>query len=538
MKVPVYQPQIRYEKAQAQQVMLARPLREASGKKEWTDAASAAGLLQGVYEWPAAVNRAIDAFGASGQNWQSEWEKLQQRVSGKKAGAVASSAAAAKSFSAFSSEPKAAPSSAGAEEQTAAGGGFSSPARLQQLRFAREEAFSPSTEVASVGMQMQSQKSAAARLDEQFLSLLSSSEVAADGAEHTLAQDYVVLRREVENLEQKATRARAQQNWQAGTSAFIQTAALIRTPRALEEYIQANINSAAEEARAMGVQAQEWAGQSQMLRRQAVRHNVEAALEAGEADRAEKVYRHFLEQLSLPQRDLLQRKILARRADLLGEKIWPAARQACVDGEGNIDKKALKDFVSAQASKEEAGFQQELTETLTARLQQSRLQDMRRRAAGYERLLAEAEQADMASLMGQEVFSAQDFEGNCKALRLYQRAPQKRSSAVLFNRLQQGVLAGKNQDKEIENALESGELSAPDYWRLKARSLRAQSGTSDARSRLLAQALERFCRQNELSAQQSQEVQYFVFTAADNVEAQINAACAVKQLFLLQESKK
>ncbi len=536
MRVPVYQPHISYQQTLARNVRLAQPLREASGRKEWTDLQSIAGLMESAYALPTALNQTAEAFASSQNQWEKEWAEVSRKISGptqaKRQESAAEQIKAASAVSGKQEQAQKASWQAKAETKNA----FSSAARAQQLRFARDEVFS-STPAAVSGAEAGANTSAVERLDEKFISLFSEEAQVPGAAESLLAQDYVILRQEIENLEDKSRRFQAQQNIQQGAASFVQTAALVRTPRALENYMQDNLASAAQEARRAGIEEKEWKAKSQMLLRQAVRHNVEAALEAGEADRAEKMYRHFSSRLLPQEQTLLQHKLTSRRADLLAEKLWPAARQLCTDEKGRIDEKSLASFTTQHTTEEDKDFQQELSSCLQARLAQSYRRDLLHRAAGYQRLLHTTATEDLACLMLGDEFSAQDLYSNRLALHRLQCAPQQSSSAPVFNRLYQAILSGQADENATEKALRDGALSARDYWRLKKHTALAQAAETDGRARLLCQALTRFCRQNELSAQESEEVRYFVFTAGESVPEQIQAAHTVKNIFLLQENK-
>ena len=528
MKVPVYQNQISYEKAHASNVLLARPLREASGSKGWMDVTSAAGVLGGLYALPGAVNRTVNAFGAAQKEWEKEWADLQEKIAGKN-----------KPRQKTAPSQAAGPSAAGADDGTAENvGKFSSPLRSRLLQFAREKAFETALEPTEQSRASGAQ-TALQRLDENFAWLSGGlSDASTPQKDNLLTQDYTLLRREVQELEEKSRRTQEQENIRQGAYSFVQTAALVPTPRALESYMQSNLSAAAQEARSAGVGEKQWQQQSRALRWQAVRHNVEAALEAGQTERAQSVYRHFAKELPSQQQELLAHKLTARQADMLGEKLWPAARAACTGEQGETEEKALAEFARRAAPRQTPAFQQQLADALNARLAQSRSLELRRRRAGYERLLAAPQGADLTALMKDDAFSTADFETNCRALRQWQQTANKQSSAAVFNRLHQGLLNGKLNEKELEKSLQSGELSAPDFWRLKARSCAAQAGDYDARVRLLEQGLALFCRRQELTPQQSDELRYFVFTSSEDVAQQIQAAQTAKQLFLLQENKK
>lgn len=490
MKVPVYQPSQAYRAAYAQNVALARPTQASSRSKKWTDLAQVSRLVQNV----AGAVQTLQGKDAS------------QPAAGDSPAPIQGSSAPA---------------------QDKAATAFSAPARQEQLNFARTQAFAPQTQ--------QEQKTPLEKLDENFLQMLPPS--ADEGEEDLLTQDYTVLRREVQHLQERAISQTRQANLSRAESAFIETAAMVRTPQALEQYVNSNLTALKKETQADASQ-QATPARIQALYAQAVGHNVEAALQAGETAQAKAVYQHFAGKLSQTQGALLGRKISAREADLQGQALWPAARQACSGADGSIHEQALKDFVLEHTPQKDEAYRQDLQDALQARLRAGQRKDLRRKAAGYRLLAQSTDTQDIAVLMGQDMFDAQDFENNQQALRRMQSRPQQASSAETFTRLQRMIWDGQNPDEQAASALKSGQLSAADYWRLKARSASARADGTDARERLLSHALEGFCRQEGLTPQQSREVQYYVFSADGDWQARLQAAHTVRQIFKLQENEK
>ena len=285
MRVPVYQPSVAYRRAYAQNVQLAKPLLAASGKKEFSDLQSAAGVMQGIYELPGFLNRTADAYEESKDRWKDAWGELKTRFEEGNRSVYLEKYPERR-------RPEDGPASADtAAPEAAQGQGFSSPRRGDQLRFAREKAFASGGE--------NEPENPVRRLDEYF----ARSAAQSGGGEGLLAQDYVVLRREVSALQDKRRQNRARENLQQGENTFVQTAALVRTPRALEAYINSNLSAAQDESRAAGLDEKQSRLRRQALRRQAVRHNVEAALQSGETQQAEAVYKHFAPRLDAEEQD-------------------------------------------------------------------------------------------------------------------------------------------------------------------------------------------------------------------------------------------
>ena len=519
MRVPVYQPSVAYRRAYAQNVQLAKPLLAASGKKEFSDLQSAAGVMQGIYELPGFLNRTADAYEESKDRWKDAWGELKTRFEEGNRSVYLEKYPERR-------RPEDGPASADtAAPDAAQGQGFSSPRRGDQLRFAREKAFASGGE--------NEPENPVRRLDEYF----ARSAAQSGGAEGLLAQDYVVLRREVSALQDKRRQNQARENLQQGENTFVQTAALVRTPRALEAYINSNLSAAQNEGRAAGLDEKQSRLRRQALRRQAVRHNVEAALQSGETQQAEAVYKHFAPRLDAEEQGLLQRKITARKADLLAEKLWPQARAECTAKNGKPDEVKLRRFARGAAEGENETFARDLEGALKARLAESRRSDLRRRAQAYRSLSAADPQSDVTPLLQEGCFDAEEFERNQEVLRRRQSAPDKMSLPAAFNRLQEHITDGTLKENELDEAFDAGELSAADYWRLQARAAAAEADGVSPQAKVFSQALAHFCRRNGLNEQESAQVHYAVFSAGETMEEQLAAARQVKQLFLLQESK-
>lgn len=507
MRIPVYQQSVGYQKAYAQNVALAQPTRQSMGKNKWSDWATAGDVMQSLYQLPFAAKRTAQTY----KNASQAFEEV-----------LATQPAAPADAAAHAAAP--------AQAETATP--FSSAKRQEQLSFARGQAWQPA---AAEKNAQTKEKSAVEKLDENFAGLISADFNTAN--EDLLAQDYVILRREMQNLQNKETRRQQQENWRQGAGAFVQTAALIRTPKALEEYINNNISAAQKEAAQNGLEGAQ-KEQLNTLYTQAVRHNVQAALQSGETEQAQAVYSHFAKRLSPQESDLLVRKITAREADQKAQALWPAARQSCVEKDGSINQDKLAAFAAQNSAQKSEDSRQDLQQALRAQLQAQQHKDWRRRAQGYRRLISGLSAGeDLAALMEEDGFDRQEFEQNQQALRLYQAQPEKTSSAPVFNRLQRLIWQGKNPQKELSQALQKGELSAPDYWRLKARNASAQADGTDVREVFLSAALDKFFKEEQLDTQTAQQISHFVFSSAGDWQQQLAAARTVRQIFQLQESK-
>lgn len=528
MRIPTYQKQVPYRAAYARDVHLAGPVKEASGKKEWADAASAAGVLSGVYELPQMLNRTLDAYEKGNDGWKAAWGELNKRArEGNRS-----------VYESKQPKPKTAPKKPRGRGYLGmeAGGGFSSPLRGELLDFSREKAFETPAQSAAAPADP------VGRLDEYFgqtvQNIYSGGENAAE--EDLLSQDYAVLRREVQKLKDKSDQEALKEQFNRGAGSFVQTAALVSTPRALEQYIRANLDAAGADARRSGLDAAQWRAQRETLQAQAVRHNIEAALEAGETPQAEAVYNHFREKLGEEEQALLESKMVLRKADLKSEKLYAQAWKECLDEEGAADEKKLASFVRKTAPADTEDMQNAVRSALQARLAEDRRRDLRRRARGYERLLASCQSggAGLSALMGEHCRGEKDLKRDARVLRALQADPAKTSDHFAFNRLHERIMSGAGGQKEVESAFEKNEISAADYLRLKSRACAAQAGDADPRERLLGKALDRLCRGCGVEGAEAEEVKYFVFSSGSGVQERLEAAQAARQILNLQEKNK
>lgn len=538
MKIPTYQKQVPYRGAYARDVQLATPLKESSGNKLWTDLDSAGGILSGLYEAPHAANRLGDSYEIAKDNWAGALDELKARfLIGNRA--VYKNKYPDKAPKLSKNPPKK------EKRLLGVGGGFSSPVRAQLLDFARQKAFGQTFQeqaASSAPLSGVSPSGPVERLDEYFGQTAQQLSAAPDYDPQTdlLTQDYAVLRREVQELNNKSGREAAQARFNQGAGSFVQTAALVRSPRALEEYIRANLDAAQDEALQNGMDASVWKGRKETLQAQAVLHNVEAALEAGEAGQAEAVYEHFDKILPEREKELLKSKLLCRKADLESEKLYPRADKECLDENGEINEKKLAAFVRNSSEVKEADAQKELRQALRARLSAGRRRELGREGQTYERLLSAgaAGAEDASALMGAYCRTEKDFERNAQVLRALQAGPQKISVHGVFNRLHENVALGRAERTEIENAFDKGELSAADYLRLKSRLCAAGAGRTDPRERLLGKAVQKLCRSCGLEGEEAEEVKYFVYSSGSGVEERLEAAARARRILNLQESDK
>ena len=508
MKIPVYRRSISYRRAHAADMSPAPVLEDAMGEEKFSQWQNASGALLGLYELPAALNRTVQAYKGAAQRWETEWKEAASLINAKEK----------------PKEREETLEDSNAAEKKEGEKNFSSSRRMLQLNFARAEAFEPQTSGGG------NANDPVRRLDEHFAKYMTRYGQNND----LLAQDYVILRRELGVLQEKEKQNQAQEMLKQGAGTFVQTAAMVRTPSALEAYMRDNLAAASREARAAGWNGKQIRGRMKTLRAQAVRHNVQAALQSGEMRQAETIYRHFSSFLSEEDQALLRRKLTARKADLAAAELWPQAH-AMTAGAMEEDEEKLRLFSNNAAAGEDAEFAEDLHQALKARARQASLRHLRRRAQAYQTLASMDANADLTSVLREDCFDKDEFEQNQKVLRACQIRRGGRSVRGVFNRLQRQLMDGKLQEEDLRKSFGAGELSARDYWLLQGRRFSLQAGDSASQDRLLAAALSKFCRQNGLDEEQSDEVMYFVFAQGSNPSEQLAAAQTVKQIFLLQE---
>lgn len=501
MRVPNYQRQVAYQKGLVQPVQLAAPTRESSGRKVWSDLASLGGILTASGVAVEVLNR---VFSKKKKEEEDNSSSSSQAPEEKK------------------------PDQPPAEKS--AYSGFSSPARQELLAFGRGPALEK-TDRASA-------QSAVDKLD-----LYAGQHWAGRAAEelsdkNLWVQDYAVLRREVSRLDEEQARQERQEAFEQGASSFVQTAALVRSPQALDSYMQANLAAAESEAKANGITPQQWERQKELLYMQAVRHNLQAALAAGEVDQAQAVYAHFSSKLTPAEQALAQARLNARRADLAAAQAQEAAAQACVEADGEIRESALAAF--ARETAEAGGLDRgQLQAALQAQLALRQRQDWARRAQVYAQLLAAGpDEAGTSGLMGMPAQTEAEFAHTEKIVRTWQSQPGGQSEPAVFTRLYAAIQAGLAGQADIDEAFAAHALCARDCLQLNQVFCRVRAGETDLRTPLLRGAVQSLCRKYALSEPQMQQAEYWVFTRGTDTAQQLQAAQELKNLLSLQENTK
>lgn len=413
--------------------------------------------------------------------------------------------------------------------------GFSDPLRGRLLEYSRTDAFRYPSDDQNPAASLD----AVQHLDDFFVQQSGATEqTASTYTDHNLlVQDYVVLRREVARIQQQQQQAVQKEQFNQAASHFVQTAALVQNPQALETYIHSNLSAAGLEARQQGVSEKQWKGQADFLTAQAVRHNIEAALYEGEVEQAKHVYTHFERQISPLDKELLSQKMTMCQAEKQAEQLVAQASRYCADENGELQEQRLSSWIKQNVTDISVPEQQALEKALQGRFSAENQSRLRREEQFYDTLLSAASQQNisMRDLMSEQCSSGQLFKQTSQWMSRIQNHPLQASDVNVFNRLQQQMMQGELTRAQLDNALEKESLSGIDCLRLKRDFCRFQTQGVNSREKLLLQSVESFCRKNDLPEQQVQTAKYFVLSSGKDLEQRLKAAYELKKILTLQE---
>ncbi len=518
MKIPSYQKQMAYQRGYARDVKIATPMQEAFRSKKWSTLAAIGGVMEGAGRLYKAWEQKKEEERRKRQQALEEARKEQERKKGGKQ----------EGESAYT--PTTSP--------TTVYKGFTSPARQALLNFSRTRLFGQAETNGGEEMDLQN---ATAKLDSYFVQQARTQAAGItvkNPDEHLLVQDYAVLRQEVQHIQEQQTAQEQQEQFLQSAGNFIQVAGLIRQPAALQQYIEANLSAAQHEGYPAGQSVQKWQLQKQNLYTSAIRHNIEVALQSGEVEQAQQVYRHFQNSLPAREQELLQARVSARAADVAVGKIWQRAYAQCVSEQREIQTDKLEQW--AQQTARETGLAaDEIQTSLHARLRQE-ISVQYQQEAQLCRHLIEAAQQPAQSLWtnGKYYSTAAQFKQSEQFLRAMQQEPFRQSNPAVFNGLYEQISASNSTRDNILKAYEAQNLSATDALRLTEHFCSVQAGKQTAQELLLRGALRQFCQQMQLSPVAAEYAQYVVFSAGYDTQSHIQAAQDLKQLLTLQEKKK
>lgn len=391
--------------------------------------------------------------------------------------------------------------------------------RAELFSFVREKAFAPSGDGNPVE-----------RLEQYVAQNPPSS------ADSLWAQDFAVLHRELSRAQQQQQQIQSQAQFDAAQTQWLQTAALIATPRALEKYLTDNLSAAAAEAERLGTPAAQWQEQKKALAAQAVVQNVQAALQADQPQQAREVYRHFQEQLSDGQRILLQEQLQAQQAAHTAQAHRAQAWQTCVNEEGEIQPGQVQVF-ARQLAQDKQLPEAQLAQALTAGLAAQRKQFLKQQATAYAGLLDGANVWTAQNAFAFHHATAQKRRAEFwRAAQALQTGAPDRTDRAVFERLNRQMIDGSVRRGALDDAYEKGALSAGDYARLQQRACLSLAGEDDPQDRLLLRAVEQLCQRSGLDETARAEVFYQVFSSAGTARQRWAAARQVRQILTLQEA--
>lgn len=411
---------------------------------------------------------------------------------------------------------------------------FSSPKRQQLYAFGQQQLAQ-----ASLGKNAatQSFSDSVTTLDEFFGQQATENQADFSSQKpdsNLLVQDYSILRQEISHLQQAQQSQEEKEAFARGAGQFIQTAGLIRTPGALEQYIQANLSAAETEYGTLnGTKKENWEGQKKQLYTQAVAHNIEAAVQAGEVEQAAQVYDYFKAHFSDEAQRALQAKLDGAQAVEKAGRLAPLVYQHCVSEQGEIQSQKIAEqvhvFCPGTAEKEK-----QICQALESSLADEAKRRLQQESKLYLALLNTADnpQESRRLLTSWQGTDKQLRQAEKLALALHQ--PQKNTTEpAVFNDLQYGIYYGQTDQKKIDEAFDAGELSAADTLRLKSRCCQARTSGGAGKDKVLLRAVYRLCHQAELEPYATEEVVYTVFSAGEDTQTRVQTAQELKKWLML-----
>lgn len=481
MRVPSYQNQIAYQPVRAQQVELAKPISN-SYHSAWWEGLTAAGSV-------------LRASGATIQAIQA-WLKSREEEKKKAAGQGKVGPASPEQTPDIPGDgPREASARKAGEISAQQYNGFSNQSRRALLAYSREQAFT-ADQSKQAGVTTPVQK-----LDEYAEQQLITQAQTNQAADLWL-QDYALIRQEVEQVQHQTQQQQFQETFQQGAQSFLQTAALVRDPEQLEKYIHSNLQAAEEELQMRGGSKQAWAQQKEQLYAQAVRHNIQSALQAQDMAQAQAMYKKFTDHFSAAEREVLSEKL---------------------------------SLLQAQNDEGKQNYEGKATDRYAAQKQHWQLQ-----ADSYGKLAQafSGTQPGLESVLGFPAQSAAELATVEHLFNEGQRHPQRSSDASVFNDLYRQIQDGTALPEKIDQAFEKKRLSAADACRLKQAFCLAQTQAADPREELLLQVVRQMCKGYDFDEFHMEQATYTVLSAGPTLKERVQAAKELKQFLALQEKTK
>jgi len=507
MRIPSYHRQIGYQRSAAQPVALAPATLETSGSRKWdkwlaaSEISKAAGpVFNGAVKW---WNKYVEWF-HRGEIWL---DKPKQ----------------------YRPYPKSSNNIPQEESE------FSSTKRENLLNFARQQINQLADHFTK-----DSAHSLTGELDAYVIKQLSDTLSPIDLAnpdQNLWAQDYVVLRRELEHQQQTKNNYIQEERFNRGAGNFVQMSALIRSPLALQEYINANLSAAQREYVKEKSTSARWPSIKKNLKTSAVEHNIKAAFQTGEIEQAQHMYDYFKSQLPIEKQTNIESKLMFYRSEQVTDRIAQQAYLQCVEKDDEIVPEKL-DGLAEDVAHKEGLVKDVLKHSLEMRLQAEIQHRCDQKATLCRYLLDNLSNEDKGTFMNEiEVSSPIEKQ----LLDWYQESQSKRSTVsdpMVFNVLYQQINNGKMKESDIVTAYHKNTISGADALGLMEHLYSSKSKPVDGREKILAATVVNLCRQHNLNEPETAKAQYLVFSAGPDWKDRFSAARELKDILTLQESKK
>lgn len=340
------------------------------------------------------------------------------------------------------------------------------------------------------------------------LEAFASKNFTPETASGTAGRDWSVLYRAAQEEQTESQAASAQRNVEKEETLLRQVGALVRSPRALEEYLSSQLPAYEERLRQNGADERTVRASSQAVRAQTVEENISRSLSVGDWRTAQEALEKHGAVLTDDKRAACAAKTRAEFARSQAEKLWERVRVDTGENAAQIYRRAeelvrepdaeldtlTRRTLASIFRRETAREHLAAADTLEAVAQASSAQAVRLLS---ERNALEGEEWQMARR------AAETFDGDCT-----------RSDGAFFVQCYFG-----GTEKEHLRALKRGRIGARDYVRLEAARHRRASGEHFYAQELLCGGIEVWMRKKGFSAQDTARAQYAVLSAGSSAEA-------------------
>ena len=504
MRIPNYQRQIDYQRVTPRGVALTAPTFQTSRSKGWDRFES---ILQATKAFMPTY-KGLFNIGEKYKHWFRQGEILFDKSDDEK-----------------SNVPT------GTRPQYAESG-FSSPARQELLQFVKQQLGNSVSETKQRETHPLWEK-----LDDYFVQQMATEDLKRqieDPDQDLLAQDYVVLRREMQQVQAAQLAEQQTAQFYKGAGNFIELSSLIRSPQALKQYVQDNLTAAEKEYSTHNSSNVSWDIMKQNLFNLSIAHNINASLQMGEVEQARYVYDYFKPSISEEQCKLLENKIMYAQATQTAQKELAKCYVRCVSAEGKID--STKMTALAEELTQENHLPLDIMQpVLQTCLEQEVCKNYKEKAQVCRQILEgkEAALAEEAS----SVFSPKQWK-QIKQWQDESKIPYESGTyRAVFNGLYDEILQGKATPEDVANSYQAKEISARDALRLTEHFCALKGGEQKQREILLSGSVKNWCQKNHFTPEQTEQAYYFVFGSGCDWQSHLSAAQELKDIFTLQEKK-